>query len=78
MEEEIYSIISEHFGISRTEITPAMELKHDLNATDLEIADFLQILEKTFNVTITKDDAIKLFTVSDIVSFITDHAEEIA
>lgn len=78
MEEKVYSIISEHFGIPRAEIIPTMELKRDLNATDLEVADFFQTLEKIFHITITKDDAVKLLTISDILNFVTDHAEEIA
>ena len=77
MEEKAYNIISEHFGIPRAEISPTMELRHDLNATDLEIADFLQTLEGIFHITITKDDAVKLLTVSDILNFLTDHADEI-
>lgn len=77
-EAKVTEIIAEHFGIPVTEIQVSMELRKDLNATDLEVADFFQVLEKTFGLTISKDDALALKTVSDITSYIDDHAEELA
>lgn len=76
MEERVYSLISEHFGIPVSEIAPNMELRKDLNATDLEIADFLQTLENMFHITISKDDAVTLGTIEELISYIDDHAEE--
>lgn len=76
METKVIELISEHFGVPVSEINPSMELKHDLNATDLEIADFFQKLEDTFKISITSEDSIHLVTVSDIIDFVADHAEE--
>lgn len=76
MEEKVTSLISEHFGIPVSEISSSMELKKDLNATDLELADFLQIVEHAFQINISKDDALEMRTVEDLVSYVTDHAEE--
>ena len=76
MEVKITELISEHFGIPTSEIAPTIELRKDLNATDLEIADFFQILENAFAVTITKDEAANIQTVGELISYITDHVEE--
>lgn len=78
MEAKIIELISEHFGIPISEIAGTIELRKDLNATDLEIADFFQILEKAFAVTITKDEAANIKTVEELISYITDHVEEIS
>jgi len=76
METKILELLSEHFGIPVSEINPSLELRQDLVATDLEIADFFQIVENTFGVTISGQDAQDIHTVEDLVSYITDHAEE--
>lgn len=76
MEEKVLELISEHFGVTVSEIQSPMELRKDFNATDLEVADFLQALESTFHVAISKEDAANLITASDVINFINDHAEE--
>lgn len=78
MEEKVYNLVSEHFGIPMAEITPAMELRKDCNATDLEIADFFQTVENTFHVTMSKEDALEIHTLAELANFISDHVEEIA
>ena len=77
METKIIELIAEHFGIPTPEINRAFELRKDLNATDLELADFFQILEDTFNITISKNDALNLVTIDDLITYVADHAEEI-
>lgn len=77
MEATILELIAEHFGVAVSEISDALELRRDLNASDLEIADFFQKLEETFHITISKDEGVELLTVRDIINVVTDHAEEI-
>ena len=75
METKIIELVSEHFGVPVAEIIPSMLLRHDLNATDLEVADFFQAIEQTFLVPISKEDAQHLETIEDLISYIDDHAE---
>lgn len=77
METKVIELIAEHFGIPTPEINGAFELRKDLNATDLELADFFQTLEDTFNIAISKNDALKLVTIDDLITYVADHAEEI-
>lgn len=77
METKVTELISEHFGIPVAEINSALELRKDLNATDLEIADFFMALEGAFHLTITPADAVTLQTIGDLTSYISDHAEDI-
>ncbi|MBI2036057.1 hypothetical protein HYT17_00255 [Candidatus Microgenomates bacterium] len=76
MEKKVLELLSEHFGIPVSEIQSPMELRKDFNASDLEVADFLQALESTFHVTISKEEAVNLITALDVINFINDHAEE--
>jgi len=77
MESKILELLSEHFGIPVSEISGSMELRKDLVATDLEIADFFQTIESTFNVTISPQDSQQMQTVDDLISYISDHVEEL-
>ena len=77
METKLIELIGEQFGIPTSEINLAMELRKDLNATDLELADFFQSVEDTFKIVISKNDALKLATIEDLILYVSDHAEEI-
>lgn len=75
MEVKLLDLISSHFGLPESELASEMELKRDLNATELEIADFFQALENTYSITISKEDAMKLHTLGDVNTYISDHVE---
>ncbi len=68
-EEKIRKIISDHLGIAIQEVTLAADLRKDLNAEELEIADLLTKLEKEFSQTVTAHDARRLKTVNDVIAF---------
>lgn len=78
MEEKVVSLVSEHFGIPVSEINQELELRKDLNSTDLEIADFFLAIENAFRVTISLADAAGVHTVGDLITYIADHAEEVS
>ena len=75
MEAKLLELVSSHFGMPEAELTSEMELKRDLNATELEIADFFQALENTFSITISKEDAMTLHTLGDVIAYLSDHVE---
>lgn len=67
-EQKIKKIISDHLGIAIQELTAEADLRKDLNAEDLEIADLLTKLEKEFSQKVSPEDARHLKTVNDIVA----------
>lgn len=67
----ILRIIAEQLGVDQDKLDPSKELQADLNATDLEIADLIQTLEKNLRITIPTDT--KFATVADFLDFIEDH-----
>lgn len=65
-EAKIKEIISKHLGISLTELTESADLREDLNAEDIEIADLIAKLEKEFAVALAPDEVSGIKTIGDI------------
>jgi N utilization substance protein B len=68
--ERVIKVIADHLGAEEAKITPEADFKKDLNATDIEIADLLLLLEKDLSLSFPKDQ--KIVTVKDILDFVED------
>jgi len=77
VDNEIKKIISQHLGVGEREITDSSDLKEDLNASPLEIADLITKLEEVFRLKIPEDEVQKFSTVGDIITFLSDNIHEI-
>lgn len=66
--QRIKDLISNHLGIDIQEITDTADLRVDLNAEDLEIADLLMNLENELSMKISPDEAKGVRTVGDILN----------
>ncbi len=69
-EKRVLKIISDHLGVSPDEITIESELRSDLNAQDLEIADLLMKIEKEFSTQFAPEDVRELETIRDIIDLV--------
>ena len=69
-DQKILTIISEHLGISKNELTLDSDLREDLNAQDIEIADLIMKLEKEFALHLSSDDVKNVKTIRDILDLI--------
>lgn len=68
--DRLVKVIADQLGADEKRIIPEANLKSDLNATDLEVADLLLLLEKDLNLVFPKDQ--KFLTVKDLLDFIED------
>ena len=68
-EDKIKKIVSDHLGISPKELTESADLREDLNAEEVEIADLLAKLENECAVNLSVEDAGTLKTIGDIMEF---------
>ena len=68
--ERIVKIMADRLGAEEKNVVPEANLRSDLNATDIEVADLLITLEKDLILTFPKD--YKFEKVSDIMNFIED------
>ena len=76
--ERVRKIIAEQLGVDESEITPQTAFVEDLNADSLDLVELIMSLEEEFSnagqsIEISDEEAEKIVTVQDAVSFITDH-----
>lgn len=69
MQEKIIKMIASKLGKKVETITLESKLIEDLGADSLDIVEMLMMLEDEYNITIPDQDAMKLSTIGDIVSF---------
>ena len=76
--ERVRKIIAEQLGVEESEITPQTAFVEDLNADSLDLVELIMSLEEEFSkagqsIEISDEDAEKIATVQDAVTFITEH-----
>ncbi len=65
--------IAEQLGVAADEVTPDSSFIEDLGADSLDIVELVMALEEEFNIEISDEDAEKIRTVKDVVSYIEAH-----
>jgi acyl carrier protein len=71
--EKVKSIIVEQLGVEEAEVKEAAKFIDDLGADSLDTVELVMALEEEFNIEISDDDAEKILTVNDAVSYIKSH-----
>ena len=73
IEAKVKSIIAEQLGVAEGEIKITSSFIEDLGADSLDIVELVMAMEEEFEVEIPDDEAEKIKTVQDAVSFISAH-----
>ena len=73
--EDIKKIISKQFGIPEEDIEEDSALETDLAITDLDMEDFIVILEEKYEIQIPEDQQTAFKKVSDIVTYLYDNVD---
>ncbi len=66
----VTSIIVEKLGVDESDITPEASFQDDLGADSLDTVELIMEFEKEFDMTIPDEDAEKIATVGDAVSYV--------
>ena len=74
VEQKVKEIICEQLGVSEEEVTPQASFIEDLGADSLDIVELVMALEEEFGLDIPDEDADKLKTVGDAMSYLRQHA----
>ncbi|MGK7390381.1 MAG: acyl carrier protein [Candidatus Cyclobacteriaceae bacterium M2_1C_046] len=74
--QEVKNILTEKLGIAETEITPDANLVKDLGIDSLDYAELVMEFETNFDIRIPDEDAEKLATVKEAVSYIEGKLKE--
>ncbi len=74
-EERVKQIIVEQLGVDEAEVTPNASFVDDLGADSLDTVELVMAFEEAFDIEIPDEDAEKIRTVQDAVTYIEQHAK---
>ena len=72
---KVKSIIVDKLGVDEKEVVPTASFTNDLGADSLDTVELIMEFEKEFNIAIPDDQAEKISTVGDAVSYIETNAK---
>ena len=73
--QRVKSIIVDKLGVEEAEATETASFTNDLGADSLDTVELIMEFEKEFNISIPDDQAEKISTVGDAVSYVEQHAK---
>ncbi len=72
LEQEVIDIVVEQLGVEANDITLEKSFVEDLNADSLDLTELIMTLEERFGFEISEEEAEKLRTVGDVITYIKD------
>ncbi len=73
LEQRVFKIIVEQLGVEESEVKIDSSFIDDLGADSLDTVELVMALEEEFGVEIPDEDAEKITTVKDALTYIQDH-----
>ena len=73
VDDKVKQIIVEQLGVDEAEVTPTAHFIDDLGADSLDIVELVMALEEEYGMEISDEDAEKIRTVKDVVTYIEAH-----
>lgn len=71
----VKAIIVDKLGVDENEVTPEASFTNDLGADSLDTVELIMEFEKEFNIAIPDDQAEKIATVGDAITYIETNAK---
>jgi len=71
----VKAIIVDKLGVDENEVTNEASFTNDLGADSLDTVELIMEFEKEFNIAIPDDQAEKICTVGDSISYIEDNTK---
>jgi len=76
LEERVGEIIVEQLGCTQGEVVPEASFIDDLGADSLDIVELVMAMEEAFGVEIPDEDAERIQTIGDAISYLRGKTEE--
>jgi acyl carrier protein len=73
IEEKVKQIIVEELGVDEAEVTPNARFIDDLGADSLDTVELVMRFEEDFGIEIPDEDAEKILSVREAISYIEAH-----
>jgi acyl carrier protein len=74
IEEQVKDIIVEQLSVSADEVVPEASFVDDLGADSLDLVELIMVMEEKFGQEIPDEDAEKLQTVQDAITYIKERS----
>jgi acyl carrier protein len=69
----VKTIVIDRLGVDESKVTMEATFKDDLGADSLDVVELIMELEDEFDLEISDEDAEKIGTVGDVVTYISAH-----
>ena len=76
VEDRIREIIVEQLGVPAVQVVPEASFIDDLGADSLDIVELVMALEEAFDLEIPDDDAEKIQTIQDAISYVDERTRK--
>ena len=76
VDERVKQIIVEQLGVDEGEVTPGASFVDDLGADSLDTVELVMAFEEAFDIEIPDEDAEKIKTVQDAITYIDQHKKK--
>ena len=76
VEQKVKDIIINELGVEAEKVTPEAKFVDDLGADSLDTVELVMAFEEEFGMEIPDEEAEKLQTVGDAISYIQSHAQQ--
>ena len=73
IENKVKEIIIDKLGIEESEVTDSASFTNDLGADSLDTVELIMEFEKEFNVSIPDEDAEKIGTIGQAISYLKEN-----
>ncbi|MBI4673379.1 MAG: acyl carrier protein [Chloroflexi bacterium] len=74
--EQVKAIIADKLGVDESKVVPSARFREDLDADSLDLVELIMEFEEKFGGEISDEDAQKITTVGEAVSFLESHKPE--
>ncbi|NGX55988.1 MAG: Acyl carrier protein [Candidatus Anoxychlamydiales bacterium] len=76
LEQDVIDIIVEQLGVDAADVSREKSFVEDLNADSLDLTELIMTFEERFGFEISEEDAEKLKTVNDVITYIENKQKE--
>lgn len=75
LEPRLKKMISEQLGVDEAQVVPSASFADDLQADSLDLVELIMSIEEEFGVEIPDEDAEKIATVGDALTYLNEHSQ---
>lgn len=72
MQEEVFAVLEEKFGLKREDVTLESRLQEDLDLDSIDLFDMMGVLEERSGVSVDVNDFLRAKTLGDFLSILEE------